>query len=112
MPYKYKSDQSKRDKEYRRSISNHCVYLFELPDGKMYVGSTDLLTYRLNTHRQKSKKTRSKLYEAINEVGWQTVRVHILVKNIPNKKIRLSIEQYFVEMIPKNMLLNTDIKCR
>lgn len=97
-------------REYAKSQKKHCVYLLELPDCRMYIGSTNWLNHRLCVHRHNSNLYPDiRLYKAIAESGgWDNVRVRILMQDIPDEDLRLRLEQHFLDMIPDPLRLNTN----
>lgn len=94
--------------KYNESIKNHCVYCLETPDHKMYVGSTNSLYYRIKLHQNKVLKHPDRLlYKSIQETGgWEKVKVHILIKDIPDRDLRRKLEQHFINLIPEQLSLN------
>lgn len=103
-----KEDILARRRDYYRENANHCVYCLELPDGMMYIGSTEHLGWRLSVHKQDYKNEDWKHYRAIREAGgWDQVRVHVLMKDIPDYDLRLRLEQHFIDMVPEELSLNT-----
>lgn len=55
------------------------VYCFIFPNGKKYVGKTQInLESRLRTHKSASKKLGGHLYNAIRKYGWENITVEIL----------------------------------
>lgn len=58
--------------------------IYRITDGeKFYIGSTTLsLSARMSRHKEASKKRSGKLYDHINKVGWDHVRME-LVKDYP-----------------------------
>jgi hypothetical protein len=97
------------DREYKIKNINHKVYLLELPDNRMYVGSTNFLNKRLGIHKQDSRRHPDQLlYKAIKETGgWDQVKVHVLMHDIPDYQLRLKLEQHFINKIPEQLVLNT-----
>lgn len=108
--YQHEWYQANKDckQRYYESQLDHCVYLLELPDCRMYVGSTNFLKKRLMHHRQDAiKKPNIPLYQAIKAVGgWDQVKVHVLMKNIPDRDLRHKIEQHFIDLVPTLLRLN------
>jgi hypothetical protein len=99
--------QSRRRDYYSENL-NHCVYCFELPDSRMYIGSTSHIGWRLSAHKQDLKKKDLKLYQAIRESGgWDSVKVHVLMHDIPDYQLRLKMEQHYLDMVPEQLSLNT-----
>lgn len=92
----------------RRNRLNHCVYLLELPDCRMYVGSTSDYDQRLVKHKQALRRHPDRLlYRAIAELGgWDQVKVHVLMRDVPDKILRRKLEQHFLDMIPESLRLN------
>jgi len=97
-------------RQYKNKKLNHTVYLFELPDSRMYVGSTNFLNKRLSIHKQDFIRYPDRtLYQAIRETGgWDQVKVHTLMHDIPDEDLRFKLEQYFINKIPKELLLNSN----
>jgi len=96
-------------KNYRESHKNHCVYCIETSDHRMYVGSTDFLDQRICRHKNTSNIYPDwKIYQAIKETGgWESTKVHVLMKDIPCKELRLKLEHHFIDLVPKQLNLNT-----
>jgi hypothetical protein len=99
---------AKTNRQYYETHLNNTIYLFELPNSKMYVGSTRRLDYRLSLHkRHLNEYPERTLYQAIQESGgWNSVKIHILMHDIPTKELRLQLEQFFINKIPNQLRLN------
>lgn len=103
-----KDDILTQRRNYYRENSNHCIYCLELPNGMMYIGSTEHLGWRLSAHKQDYKNKDLKHYHAIRESGgWDKVKVHVLMRDIPDYDLRLRLEQHFIDMVPEVLSLNT-----
>ena len=98
----------KRKRDHDMAIRNHCIYLIELPDCRMYVGSTNHLAKRIVIHKVDSANHPDRpLYRAIRDVGgWAQVRVHVIMRDIPDRALRLRLEKHFINLIPEQLQLN------
>jgi hypothetical protein len=96
-------------RQYRESQKNHCVYCLETADHRIYIGSTNYIDRRLLLHKQRSISHPDRLlYKVISETGgWDTVNVHILMRDIPDKDLRLKLEQHFINKVPEQLSLNS-----
>jgi len=68
--------------------SHSKVYKLQCDDGYYYIGSTvNNLNQRLGDHKRKAKTdVNRKIYEHINEIGWERVRVILISEhNLENK---------------------------
>jgi len=92
----------------REQKLNHCVYCLEV-NGLMYIGSTIEIGARLALHKRDiSKRPEQKVYKVIRESGgWDAVKVHILMKDIPFEDLRIRLEQHYLDMVPVKMRLNS-----
>lgn len=93
---------------YKSKATNHIVYCLELLDHRVYVGSTNYLNHRFFGHKQHQALYPDRLiYKAIAESGgWDQVKVHILMNNIPDRDLRLKLETHFINLIPEQLSLN------
>ncbi len=75
---------------------------------KVYVGSTCLrLSQRKASHKGTSKRSNSRVYQYINSIGWQNVRIVLLEKYPCNDKDELrSREEYYRKQL--NAVLNSN----
>lgn len=107
--HSHREHEIARMKNQYSTLNNHCVYLLELSDCRMYVGSTSHLNWRIRTHKRDSEESPDRLlYKAIRETGgWNQVKIHILMKDIPDKDLRIRLEQHFIDMVPDELSLNT-----
>ena len=81
------------------------IYKLECEDGYYYIGSTKkTLEHRLWTHKESSKTKPYKVYNHINSIGWDKVKI-ILIKEIEVESLK---ELYIEEDIYINL---NDILC-
>jgi len=74
----------------------------------VYVGSTCLpLHKRISCHRALSKKKDSRVYAALNEVGWEVVSIELIEAfACENSEELRRREQHHIELIKPNLNLN------
>jgi len=64
------------------NYSNGKIYKLQCEDGYFYIGSTiQVLSQRLGTHKKQCKTETSRIYQHINEIGWDKVRI-VLIENV------------------------------
>lgn len=88
------------------------IYRLECPDGHFYIGSTkQSLNKRLSSHKSLSKKIENKLYNYINNIGWDNVKIILLEEfNFINRKeLLLKETNYINHFIHDTLCLNTSI---
>ena len=76
----------------------HCIYMHKFPNGKVYIGQTISGNTRTRWGKRGSPYKGQKVYEAIEEFGWDNIEHIILEDNIPSEEIddkeRAYIDQY------------------
>jgi predicted GIY-YIG superfamily endonuclease len=89
---------------------NGKLYKLQCDDGYYYIGSTcDELRYRLNGHKKDSRKHSTPLYQHINEIGWDRVRI-VLIEECPceNKQQLVRKEDEMIQLnLMNDLCLNT-----
>lgn len=74
------------------------IYKLQCDDGYFYIGSTcNELRYRLHGHKQDSRDRTTRVYQHINEIGWNCVRI-VLIEEFPceNKQALVRKEDEYV----------------
>lgn len=83
--------------------SNGKIYkLVNSVDGRIYVGSTcNVLSKRLAEHKRAARQNPTRcVYEALNDVGWENVRIVLIEAfRCTNKEELTAREQYFMDML-------------
>jgi hypothetical protein len=105
-----KEEKAEYCRKYYQKNKNFIVYLLELPDAHMYVGSTNNYNHRIICHKHQTNCTLKKLpvHKAILETGgWDQVTLHVLMKDVPNEILR-RCEQHFIDMLPEQLSLNSN----
>lgn len=86
------------------------IYRLLCNDGHYYYGSTIVnLSRRLYSHKDSSKKMTSKLYNHINKIGWDNVKIE-LIENFPcenREQLRKKENEYIISTINDSLCLNT-----
>ena len=93
-PCQSKKELSAREKKHAKEASenplclnfheiniykNGKIYRIQCTDGHYYIGSTtQKLIYRLNHHKQTSKKDKTQFYNHINQLGWENATIELL----------------------------------
>ena len=87
------------------------IYRLVCPDGHYYIGSTiNQLKYRLNNHKVSSKSSKAKVYEYINAIGWDDIKIE-LIEDCPcnSKETLLQREAFYInELKDDTLCLNTN----
>jgi len=86
------------------------LYRLDAPDGSFYIGSTRLsLQKRFWCHKEDAKKRNSKLYQHINQVGWDAVKISLIDELICNsiQDLRLKENKEIEKYILDPLCLNT-----
>jgi hypothetical protein len=84
------------------------IYKLECEDGHYYYGSTrGELNTRFEFHKKDAKTKSSYVYQHINEVGWNNVRI-VLVEEI-SEGIRKKEDEYIRVALNDPMCLNSNI---
>lgn len=85
------------------------IYKLQCDDGHYYIGSTcDELRRRLWTHKADSNRRNTHIYQHINQLGWDRVRI-ILVEEYPCENrddLRKKEDQYIQQHINDALCLN------
>jgi hypothetical protein len=80
--------------------NNGKIYKLICEDGHYYIGSTiQKLNLRFNHHKGSSKKSTSKVYTYINNIGWDKVKIELIedypcnTKSELNERVSVLIEE-------------------
>ena len=88
------------------NYSNSKIYKLQCDDGYYYIGSTaDELRKRLWSHKNNSKTKNSRIYEYINSIGWNRVRIILIEEfSCENKEELLKKEDAYIKEHRNNEL--------
>ena len=94
--------------------SNSKIYRLICEDGHYYIGSTvqTKLNLVLNNHKYSSRNSTLRVYEHINNIGWDNVKIE-LIEDYPcnSKQALIEREKYHINNTNNNMLcLNNAIE--
>ena len=98
------SNESEEDDKY----NNGKIYKLVCTDGYYYIGSTSQMLYlRLNHHKSASKIGKSCVYNHINMIGWDKVKIE-LIEDYPcnNKKELNKREEFYIDKFKSKLCLN------
>jgi hypothetical protein len=88
---------------------NGKIYRLICEDGHYYIGSTiNQLNYRLSNHKASSKHKKSKIYNHINQIGWDKVKME-LVEEYPCKnkqELNAKETEYICDLKDDELCLN------
>ncbi len=88
---------------------NGKIYRLICEDGHYYIGSTvNQLNYRFNNHKVSSKHKSSKVYNYINKIGWDKVKIE-LVEKFPCKnkeELNKKEDEYISKLKDDKLCLN------
>jgi group I intron endonuclease len=91
-----------------------CIYKFQFPSDKVYIGKAISFKKRLAVHKRKARKVHTRLYCAIRKYGWDQISIEIIEDEIPkeflNDRERFWIGYYQASQPSKgyNMTLGGD----
>lgn len=90
---------------------NHSsIYKLQCSDGSFYIGSTtNELRVRFSGHKTKSKTRTSRVYQHINTIGWNEVRIILIEAFSCNSKLELlkKEDEYIQRELDNEFCLNT-----
>lgn len=93
--------------------NNGKIYKLVCEDGCYYIGSTiQKLNLRFNSHKKSSKKVACRVYDHINTIGWDKVRIELVENYSCNNKQELSKrEQFYIDQSNDDLLcLNNEFE--
>lgn len=86
------------------------IYKLQCDDGYYYIGSTSavLLEQRLARHKRDSKISKSKVYNHINNIGWDKTKIIELEYKLFNnvKELKQLEDKYIRDNIDNKLCLN------
>lgn len=88
---------------------NGKLYKLQCDDGYYYIGSTcNELRFRFNGHKTSSKIENSRVYQHINEIGWDRVRI-VLIEDFPcenKEQLRRREDELIQQHLNNELCLN------
>ena len=100
------------DKNKKHNINNiGRIYKLICNDGHYYIGSTiQTLDKRLYNHKTASKNNKTKLYDHINKIGWNNVKIELIEELTINNRNELYNKEYiYIKQLYSLLCLNTHI---
>ena len=92
---------------YRQGKISHTVYRLDV-GGYTYIGSTIYFEKRISRHQTNLKDGQTPLlYTLIEQYGWESVHVSVIMRDISTRLERLVREQEEIDKIPPEQRLNT-----